>query len=276
MDIARAAQAIKDADALLICAGAGIGVDSGLPDFRGREGFWKAYPPLAEAGIDFYDIADPKVFYTDPELAWGFYGHRMNLYRNTVPHEGFTLLKQWADAKPFGGFVFTSNVDGQFQKAGFAGDHIYECHGSIEHLQCLYLCSEEIWSAKDEGVYVDETTFHAVGSLPRCPNCLRLARPNVLMFGDRGWIHTRSHAQGGLFERWTSNVIRKGGRLTVVELGAGQSIPTVRLIAEHMREQAHGMLIRINPRDYRVPDSDRAIGVPLGSLEALTQINAQM
>src|SRR4051794_18199581 len=43
----RAAQAIAAADALLIGAGAGMGVDSGLPDFRGNQGFWKAYPAYA-------------------------------------------------------------------------------------------------------------------------------------------------------------------------------------------------------------------------------------
>jgi hypothetical protein len=45
--ISQAARAIQKADAVLITAGAGMGVDSGLPDFRGDEGFWKAYPPFA-------------------------------------------------------------------------------------------------------------------------------------------------------------------------------------------------------------------------------------
>ncbi|MCK5220819.1 MAG: NAD-dependent protein deacetylase, partial [Candidatus Aminicenantes bacterium] len=43
--IREAAALIRDADAILIGAGAGMGVDSGLPDFRGNEGFWNAYPP---------------------------------------------------------------------------------------------------------------------------------------------------------------------------------------------------------------------------------------
>jgi len=65
-------------------AGAGMGVDSGLPDFRGDEGFWKAYPPMAKLGIRFSSMANPRWFESDPELAWGFYGHRLNLYRATV------------------------------------------------------------------------------------------------------------------------------------------------------------------------------------------------
>jgi len=58
-DFRRAARAIRDADALLITAGAGMGVDSGLPDFRGSEGFWRAYPPMAKLGISFVEMANP-------------------------------------------------------------------------------------------------------------------------------------------------------------------------------------------------------------------------
>ena len=134
-----AAEQIAKADAIVIAAGAGIGVDSGLPDFRGNDGFWNAYPALAKAQINFTDIANPRVFHQQPELAWGFYGHRLDLYRKTVPHAGFGILKKWTDAKK-GSWVFTSNVDGQFQKAGFAKDQIHECHGSIHYLQCVDEC----------------------------------------------------------------------------------------------------------------------------------------
>ena len=75
-----AAEAIRNADALLIGAGAGMGVDSGLPDFRVPEGFWKAYPPFR--GRRFFDLSTPHWFQTDPVLAWGFFGHRLNLSRN--------------------------------------------------------------------------------------------------------------------------------------------------------------------------------------------------
>lgn len=130
-----AREAIQKADAIYITAGAGMGVDSGLPDFRGDEGFWKAYPVIAHLGIRFVEMANPKWFETDPHLAWAFYGHRLHLYRQTIPHEGFAMLKELVgDKKDY--FIFTSNVDGQFQKAGFDEDKIYECHGSIHHMQC--------------------------------------------------------------------------------------------------------------------------------------------
>src|SRR5450432_764407 len=92
-----AAQEIASADALLIGAGAGMGVDSGLPDFRGNQGFWRAYPMYAARKLDFAAMADPRWFRSDPAFAWGFYGHRRNLYRATQPHEGFQILKRWAE-----------------------------------------------------------------------------------------------------------------------------------------------------------------------------------
>ena len=114
----RAAEAILAADALLIGAGAGMGVDSGLPDFRGPEGFWRAYP--AFRGRRFEEISNPVWFQRDPEQAWGFFGHRLNLYRATAPHAGFEILRRWGESRPLGYFVFTSNVDGHFQRAGFS------------------------------------------------------------------------------------------------------------------------------------------------------------
>ena len=88
-DLRQAAEAVAAADALWIGAGAGMGVDSGLPDFRGPQGFWRAYPPYQKLGLGFTDLANPRWFSVDAELAWGFYGHRLNLYRATPPHQGF-------------------------------------------------------------------------------------------------------------------------------------------------------------------------------------------
>jgi len=110
--ILAAARAIKAAPAIAITAGAGIGVDSGLPDFRGDEGFWRAYPPLKRLGLSFVDMASPRWFFENPRLAWGFYGHRLALYRSTKPHRGFEILKSIATSKQHDGgyIVFTSNV----------------------------------------------------------------------------------------------------------------------------------------------------------------------
>ncbi|MCP4728275.1 MAG: NAD-dependent deacetylase [bacterium] len=266
----KAAQAVAESEAIMISAGAGMGVDSGLPDFRGNEGFWKAYPPIGELGISFVDMANPRWFETNPRLAWGFYGHRLNLYRSTEPHKGFAQLLELAGEKPGGCFVFTSNVDGQFQKAGFSEDFIEECHGSIHHFQCTGVCSDSIWDAADINVSVDESKLEAENPLPACINCSRLARPNILMFGDWKWIGTRSDRQGMNMNRWLQDIMDKGLKLVVIELGAGQAVPTVRMRSEYTAQMSGGTLIRINPRDHNVPQNQ--ISIPLGGGEGIDRI----
>lgn len=270
--IKRAAEIIEGADALLICSGAGMGVDSGLPDFRGNEGFWKAYPPLRGLGIGFMDMANPGWFERDPGLAWGFYGHRLNLYRETRPHQGFDILHSWGEEKRHGFFVFTSNVDGHFQRSGFADDTILECHGSINHLQCVVPCGQSIWSAFDSTVDVDDQTFRASGPLPRCQDCGAIARPNVLMFGDWGWVPDRSHTQESRFRRWLTSVPE--GKLVIIELGAGTAVPTVRYTSERAIDTIGGKLIRINVREAQTPQGH--LGIAAGALETLQAIEDRL
>ncbi len=267
--IEQAAQAIAQADGMLIATGAGMGVDSGLPDFRGDQGFWKAYPPFAKLGLSFVDLANPRWFWSDPRMAWGFYGHRMHLYRDTVPHAGFGILKRWAEKMPAGAFVFTSNIDGQFQKAGFSEDYLVECHGSIHRLQCVTPCHHDLWSAEKTEVIVDQSTFRAEMPLPTCPHCGQLARPNVLMFGDGGWIEDRSMAQEQRMVRWLNEM--RGKKLAIVECGAGGAIPTVRITCQTAMNTHNGTLIRINPRESEGPRG--TLSFATGALVGLTAID---
>ncbi len=268
--IARARAAVEAADALLITAGAGMGVDSGLPDFRGDEGFWRAYPPIRKLGLSFAEMANPRWFEEQPRLAWAFYGHRLRLYRETVPHAGFTALLELGKRKKGGCFVFTSNVDGHFQKAGFDEARIIECHGSIHYLQCSRNCSEAIWSAEGIDVTVDGERFEAVGELPRCSYCGALARPNILMFGDWAWQPQRTEGQEERMRKWLQGVAERGDRLAIIEIGAGEAVPTVRYTSETVARELGGTLIRINPRDDAVPRG--GIALKMGGIEGIETV----
>jgi NAD-dependent SIR2 family protein deacetylase len=270
----RVANAIRSAEGLVIGAGAGMGVDSGLPDFRGDEGFWKAYPPYQKLNLRFTEMATPRWFAKDPPFAWGFYGHRLNLYRKTRPHEGFAILRSWAERKPRGAFVFTSNVDGHFQRAGFDAEHILEIHGSLDWMQCMEHCGASLFASPsgEEVVPVDETTMRAVGELPECPACGGLARPNVLMFDDWRWDSSRSVAQQSNLEGWMEKTARS--RLAIVECGAGTAIPSVRHFCEEVAAASGCPLIRINVREPAVPRGQ--IGLAMGALQALRLIEARL
>lgn len=269
--IEQAARAIEASEAILIGAGAGMGVDSGLPDFRGTEGFWRAYPPLQKLGLRFEEVADPRWFHDDPTLAWGFYGHRFNLYRSTTPHEGFAILRRWSEPKPSGGFVFTSNVDGHFQRAGFDEERVCEVHGSLLFAQCTSERTGRIWDASQLQIEVDEASFRAREPLPRCPDCGALARPNVLMFGDGQWNSGRTDEQQERMMKWLSGV--DVGCLAVIEMGAGTAIPSVRRLSERL-QRLGATLIRINPREPEGPGGTISIGS--GALRALRAMDEAM
>src|SRR5574344_1107762 len=230
-------QIIAEAEAILITVGAGMGVDSGLPDFRGKEGFWKAYPIAQKLNLSFHELANPKWFYINPKLAWAFYGHRYNLYKNTIPHDGFKMLLDLVKSKNDNYFIFTSNVDGQFQKANFDKEKIIECHGSINTFKCLYNCSKNIWESDIEKIHVEEEEFVAIDT-PTCP-------------------------------KWKKE--NKGKKLLIIELGAGTAISTVRRESENIAKYYNGKLIRINPRDFQV-DSNYGYSIPFGAVEGLKSI----
>ncbi|MBR8034473.1 SIR2 family NAD-dependent protein deacylase [Burkholderia vietnamiensis] len=265
--IARAAEWVRNADALLITAGAGMGVDSGLPDFRGDEGLWHAYPALGTLKRSFQSIANPDAFRADPQLAWGFYGHRLKCYREIDPHAGFAALRRWAARMRHGAFVYTSNVDGQFQKAGFAEGDILECHGSIHYLQCAKPCCRQVWPAAGFDPDIDERACRMIGDGPRCAHCGGLARPNILMFGDHAWLEDRTEHQMERMRRWKA----LAGRIVVVEIGAGMALPTVRRFSERHAPR----LVRINTREPQT-DPAKGVGIRGGALGTLLAIDAAL
>jgi len=248
-----------------------MGVDSGLPDFRGPEGFWRAYPPYRRLGLRFEELADPGHFDADPGLAWGgFYGHRLALYRTTTPHAGFGVLRRWAERVPTR--VFTSNVDGAFQSAGFDAATVTECHGAIGMLQCSRPCHDGTWAADGVVVDLDETTMRARAPLPSCPRCGAVARPNILMFGDSSWVPGPHAERMAAHRDWLR--AQDAASMVVVELGAGTAVPTVRRHAE-LASAASGALIRVNVREPGVRHG-RGVGIAAGARATLIALEAML
>jgi len=165
--------------------------------------------------------------------------------------------------------VFTSNVDGHFQRAGFDQQRIYECHGSIHHMQCLAPCGPDIWSAEGYLPEVDADACRLLNAPPACPHCGGTARPNILMFGDWGWNERRSLMQ----EARLHTLLQAARRPLVIELGAGVAIPSVRNFGQRVIQHHNGRMIRINPREPQVA-SPSDVGLAMGALIALSAIDA--
>ncbi|MBY0410674.1 MAG: Sir2 family transcriptional regulator [Burkholderiaceae bacterium] len=182
----------------------------------------------------FEDIASPSAFEKHPATAWGFYGHRLNLYRATTAHAGFELLQGWGHRMPQGCCVFISNVDGHFHKADFAPACIYECHGSIHRLQSTTPCNDHLWPTGNLRPHLDGAACEWTGELPHGPDCGALTRPNILMFDDWHWNYQRSDAQRMLLNRWLDSAEAPLG----IEIGAGRSVATVRHFTQRMQQRS--------------------------------------
>jgi NAD-dependent SIR2 family protein deacetylase len=279
-----AVEAIKGCEALIITAGAGMSADSGLPTFRSKEGFWKAYPPAAKAGLSFAEVSNPESFETNERFAWGFFGHRYHLYTKAFPHLGYDILLKWSNH--IGShFVFTSNVDGMFERAGFGSDRVCECHGSINFIQAREpgVDGHQIIPAAQTtlpNLVIDEK-FEAQGELPTIiserTNKPVPARPNILMFYDNSWVSLRTDDQETRMNNFLLGLksSNQNSKIVILELGAGKAVPTVRMTSERiLRQFPKSSLIRINVDESEGPN--RTISIPAGAKAALEAIDLEL
>jgi NAD-dependent SIR2 family protein deacetylase len=219
-------------------------------------------------------MANPQWFEKNPKLAWAFYGHRQQLYRDTVPHRGFTLLKGWGEAMPQGHFAYTSNVDGHFQRAGFDQARLVECHGNIHRHQCCGPCHDQVWQESPKDLLIDLDALEARGELPRCPECIAIARPNVMMFYDWNWVRHVAVEQLDRYNAWINELSDSNAQVVVLELGAGTTLAAIRRESEYQCSQLNARLIRVNPREAAGPDG--TISISLGALKALECIDSAL
>lgn len=232
---------ITNADGIVILAGAGMSVDSGIPDFRGKDGIWTSEQS------NFMKFATADAFATDPLDAWNFYITRLLCYSEATPHEGYySLLKLQEMGKDI--YVVTSNVDGQFLKAGYDADKIFEIHGDLRNVQCTKQCSRDDWPMPSFTGPLSNAS-----EVPKCPKCGHNLRPKVLMFNDPYFCFNRVDQQQAAYSRWASNK----NQIVGIEIGAGKTVPSIRWFGT---ERTHH-LIRINPYE---PDISRPQDISMG------------
>lgn len=284
----KAARLISDADVLFISAGAGMGVPGGLGTFRGKAaGVW---PPLEKLKLQFQDMSNPARFKEDdkygPNWAWSFWKWRYTAYTGSEPHEGYQQLLDWSNMKKKPTFVFTTNIDDHFLKAGF--DRVLEHHGTVKYLQCSREDStcpdyDKMWLPEKnliENLQVDPATDQITSPLPTCNGCKKVARPTVLMFGDGKVLRTRIDKQTKDYNHWKKEINKSGKlKMVAIEIGAGVAIPTARRESEKISKEFSCPLIRINPEHPEVSNAaDRVehISISEGAEEALKQINKEI
>jgi NAD-dependent deacetylase len=147
---------------VLVITGAGVSAESGIPTFRGKDGYWRNLDPIK--------LATPEAFAHDPGLVWQWYRERRQRIRNSQPnaaHEAIANLAQHADEF----LLVTQNVDDLHERAGLAKWEVVQIHGDIFVTKCSRCDLEDEQDQQQNGV-------------PRCTKCNALMRPGVVWFGE--------------------------------------------------------------------------------------------
>ena len=279
-NLALANKFIQDAEVLVFTSGAGMGVDSGIGTFRGKNaGLW---PPLKDLNLTNQKMAVPLWFEDNknPYLAFGFWQARYNEFVNNLPHKGYYLLQELIknknnnnQDKPF--FVYTSNIDGHWLASGIPDTNIVEIHGNIRYQQCRDNCTKEIWPC-ELNCNIDPVSQMALDPLPKCKNCNKsVVRPNVCMFEDYGCNFKRIDEQRANWRNWP---FRKHQKITVIEIGAGTAITTIRNLSNSIVNQhPSNRLVRINLEEAMLDgltNVEQGVSIQLTALEALADLVA--
>ena len=165
---------------LCVLTGAGISAESGVPTFRGPEGYWK----VGSENYHPQTLATQRMFRQQPREVWRWYLYRSTVCRRATPNAGHTALVR-LEQKLAGRFVLvTQNVDGLHTRAGSRAP--YEIHGNIDRYRCSARCSDRTHRLPEEFPAIERDTPLAdeVFASLRCPDCGEPARPHVLWFDE--------------------------------------------------------------------------------------------
>ena len=159
--IKKAAEILDKSNSITVLTGAGISVESGIPDFRSADGLWSKYDPFEYAHIDS--------FRKNPYKVWEMLKEMNEILKDKKPNKAHLALKELEDmGKKV--VIITQNVDKLHTLAG--NSTIYEYHGVWDRLVCIK-CGK-----------TDSIKNYKIDEIPHCDRCNFPFKPDVVFFGE--------------------------------------------------------------------------------------------
>jgi NAD-dependent deacetylase len=149
---------------VFVLTGAGVSAESGIPTFRGKDGYWRNLDPAK--------LATPEAFARDPNSVWDWYRERRQRIRDAQPnaaHQAIVKLAEHVDEF----LLVTQNVDDLHKRAGLAEEKMVQIHGDIFVTKCSR-CDFNFSERNEERQ-----------EIARCTKCDALMRPGVVWFGEQ-------------------------------------------------------------------------------------------
>ena len=155
-----------ESEHVVFLGGAGVSTESGIPDFRSKNGLYKKRAKAFGRYKPEY-LLSSECLRTQPELFFDYYRQNMDA-RNAEPNAAHFKLAEMEKSGRLEG-VITQNIDGLHQKAG--NRNVQEIHGTIWTNHCVS-CHEQ---------YDVNFVFDSNDAVPRCPKCGKVVRPDVTL-----------------------------------------------------------------------------------------------
>lgn len=232
---ARLARVIPEAQNVTVLTGAGVSAESGIPTFRGPEGYW-------QVGSEHYkpqEIGTQRMFRKAPDEVWKWYLFRHTVCRKAAPNAGHRAIVDLEGllGDRFG--LITQNVDGLHLRAGNSRERTFHVHGSLEYVRCSAPCARKLHPFPDGMTPKTRETdlTDADRALLACPDCGANTRPHVLWFDEY---------YDEEFYRFDSSLRRAGETDVLITVGTSGATNLPNHVVARVIER-RGLLIDVNP-----------------------------
>ncbi len=212
---------------VVVLTGAGISAESGIPTFRGVEGYWQVgsrnYRPM--------ELATAAAFERIPDDVWGWYLYRRAVCRRAAPNRAHLALVELERRLGDRFLLVTQNVDGLHLRAGSSARRTYQIHGNIDFMRCTRECTLELVPVP-EALGTSWDKGRVPGSeekaLLSCSRCGAPSRPHVLWF-DEYYDEERFRFQSSLA------AVDRAALLVVIGTSGATNLPTQMCHRAHER-----------------------------------------
>ena len=217
---------------ILILTGAGISAESGIPTFRGPEGYWT----IGGQNYRPEELATLSTFRRLPEDIWGWYLYRRGVCARAVPNAAHDALAQLEQSLGDRMTLVTQNVDGLHLRAGNTLSRTWQIHGNVQFMRCADACGAEPLPVPAD-LPLDWPRDNPIDTCHwqrlQCPRCRGRTRPHVLWF-DECYDEEHYHFDSSMNAAATTDlliVIGTSGAtnlpMQIGRLAAQRNIPTV-------------------------------------------------
>ncbi|RDW88116.1 hypothetical protein BP6252_00148 [Coleophoma cylindrospora] len=264
---------LKEADTLIISAGAGLSASTGL-DYTSTTLFSRHFPAFLQYGFRrLYDLFGP-YNWPSPQIKWGYYFTHLQMVRSWPKSPVYASLLNLANTFGEGNVhVRTSNVDGMFVRNGFPAEVVSTPQGQYRILQCVKNCREDATFLSEDFLdaalpFIDPKT-QVLTDASKVPLCKYCGGDMFICVRAADWFNQRPFTEGECrWKQFRRQSLAKGeerrNNVVILELGVGMSTPGVlRWPNEDLAGRAGGnvKLIRVGLDASGCVDWDFELGV---------------